>query len=95
MIDTIRDPDAAISAVMARDSNLDRTVEKARLMGTLTREMGHPERKLLGLGDVDDGRLGRSVAMMAATKPLGRVPDVREVFVRSYLPAKAERLVVG
>lgn len=93
VVDAIRDPDAAIAAVMQRDAKLDPRVERARLMGTLQREMAHPERQALGLGDVDDARLGRSIAMMAGTKPLGRTPEVREVFVREFLPDKAIRLV--
>ncbi len=50
-----------------------------------------PETERLGIGDLDDGRLAASIKLVADAYGLKRVPDVREVFVRDFLPPKADR----
>ena len=54
--------------------------------------MAHAEGKRLGIGDVDDALLGRAIALIAETNGLPRVPALREVFVRDFLPPAAERV---
>jgi NitT/TauT family transport system substrate-binding protein len=91
VIDTLADPDAAIEAVMKRDSLGKREVEKERLIATLKAEMAAPEIATIGLGDVVDARLDRSIQLVVDANALPRKPARDEVFDRSFLPPRAER----
>lgn len=91
VIDTLRDPEAAVAAVMKRDPGLKRDVELARLRGTIAREMAHPEGTTLGIGDVDDARLARAIRAMVETKRLARTPATSRILTRDYLPPRSAR----
>ena len=92
LADTVTDLDAAIESVAARDRKVRKDVDKPRLAGTLAMEMAHPEGKRLGIGDVDDGRLTRGIALIAKSRGLPRVPRPDEIFTRACLPPAAERI---
>ena len=89
--DTIADIDAAIDAVARRDPALDRAANRARLAGTLSLEMSHPEGAQLGIGDLDDARLERAIALIVAAKRHPRHPRAGELFSRHFLPPLSER----
>lgn len=91
LVALMRDMDAGISSVLKR-SGSSRDVEMLRLKTTLEIEMANAEGKRLGIGDADDARLARSIALLADTNGLPRAPGVREVFVRDFLPPAAERV---
>lgn len=93
VIATIADPEAAIDAVLKRAPKARRDVELVRLQGTLAREMAHPEGKTIGIGDADDGRLGRSIAQLSKAKALPTTPPLRTIFRRDFLPPLDERPV--
>jgi len=90
--DAMVNPEAAMDAVMKREPLLKRDVEKERLLATIKQEMGHPEIARIGFGDVDGERLKRAIAMVVEANALPRTPAVDEVFDRSFLPPRAERL---
>jgi len=90
--DALKDYDAAIEAIARRDPKIRKDVERGRLIGTLNGEMSHWEGRRLGIGDVDDARLQRAIALIAETNKLPRVPAAREVFTRDFLPPEAERV---
>ncbi|QKS00438.1 ABC transporter substrate-binding protein [Sphingomonas sp. CL5.1] len=90
--ETAADPDAAIDALMRRAPRAPRAVDRARLIGTLRGDMGHPEGRRLGVGDMDDARLRRMIDLVVAAKKLPRTPAIHEVFDRSFLPPLAERV---
>lgn len=92
LADTEKDPDAAIDALARHAPGADRAVNHARLVGTLKGEMGHPEGARIGIGDMDDARLARLIALIVETKRLPRLPALREVFDRSFLPPEAQRI---
>ena len=89
--DTVADPDAAIDA-LARRATIRRDVDRTRLVGTLRSEMAHAEGARLGVGDMDDERLGRLIDLIVRTRKLPRKPALREVFDRRFLPPPAERI---
>lgn len=91
VIDTLADPDAAIEAVMKRDSLGKPAIEKERLLATLKMEMSSPEIASIGLGDVNDARLERAIDMVVEANALPRRPSRDEVFNRAFLPARADR----
>jgi len=89
--DVIADPDSGMASVLKREPLLKRDVEKEKLMHTLRTDMSHPEIARLGLGDIDGGRLKRSIDIVVEANALSRTPAPNEVFDRRFLPAKAER----
>jgi NitT/TauT family transport system substrate-binding protein len=89
--DVIADPDSGMASVLKREPLLKREVEKEKLMHTLRNDMNHPETARLGLGDIDDSRLKRSIGIVVEANALPRTPAPNEVFDRRFLPAKAER----
>lgn len=89
--DVMADPDAGVAAVLKREPLLKRDVEKAKLLHTMRTDMNHPELAKVGLGDLDDERLKRSIKIVVEANKLERSPAPNEVFDRRFLPAKAER----
>jgi NitT/TauT family transport system substrate-binding protein len=85
--DAIRDPRAGIDAVMAHGAEMSHAVNLRRFMGTLEREMSHPERERLGIGDVDQGRLARSCEQVTVAMKLDRKVGAAELFSPAFLPA--------
>lgn len=92
LADTVKDPDAAIDSLARHARGIDRAVNHTRLLGTLKAEMAHPEGARIGIGDMDDARLARLIALIVQSKKLPRTPSVREVFDRSFLPPDAQRI---
>jgi NitT/TauT family transport system substrate-binding protein len=92
LVDVLKDKDAAIDAVVRRDPAVRHAVDKLRLQTTLDVEMSHAEGKTLGIGDVDEARLLRSIQLVARTNGLPRAPALADIFDRSFLPSMAERV---
>jgi NitT/TauT family transport system substrate-binding protein len=93
LVDTLNDIDAGIEAVArVAPPGFDRAVQHRRLTATLTAEMAHPEGARLGIGDVDDARLNRSLATLARCGRWPRLPVADEIFTRSHLPPLDERV---
>ncbi|MGY6410100.1 MAG: ABC transporter substrate-binding protein [Alkalilacustris sp.] len=86
------DQEAAMDAIVAYDSLSDRTIEHARLNFALTNLMNAPETAEIGMGDLDDERLARSIEIVAQGFGLDRLPEPSEIFDRSFLPPLEERL---
>jgi NitT/TauT family transport system substrate-binding protein len=89
--DLLREPEAGLDALGLVAPGFDRRAEAARLKATLDLEMNHADGRRIGLGDVDEARLARSIALMARANQLPRVPALAEVFTRAHLPPQAER----
>ena len=53
--------------------------------------MATPEARQIGIGDVDDARLARAIAVIAESYELAKRPATGRVFDRSFLPPAAER----
>jgi NitT/TauT family transport system substrate-binding protein len=92
--DTLADPDAAMTALNAREPLLDAALEKRRLLYAQRTVMLTPEVGARGLGDVDDARMGRAMAQLQQAFSLSRAPAPQEVFDRRFLPPLAERKAV-
>jgi NitT/TauT family transport system substrate-binding protein len=94
LADTIVDIDAGMEALMRAAPTIDLAVQRRRLLGTLADEMAHPEAAVLGLGDIDDARLARGVALLARCGGWPRSPPPQELFTRAFLPSLAQRMVL-
>jgi NitT/TauT family transport system substrate-binding protein len=91
MREVVANPDAAVELLAAKEPLIDKSIEKRRLLYVLKTLIDTPEARALGVGDIDDARMARSVATMVEAYELPRAPAVGEVFDRALLPAKAER----
>jgi NitT/TauT family transport system substrate-binding protein len=89
---TIANPNAAIDAVARRNPNINRAANHARLVGTLALEMAHAEGATLGIGEMDDARLQRTIELIVAAKHHPRVPNAHEVFNRQFMPPLGARV---
>ncbi len=90
--DAIADPDAAVASVKAREPLIKTDVERERFDATLADEMSHPELAKVGLGNVDQARLAKSISILVQADKLPRTPAVSEIFDPSFLPPKSELL---
>ena len=90
--DTIKDPDAAIAAVIKREPLLKAAVERERLDATLRAEMNHPEIKQIGLGAVDPARLQHSIDILVDADGLPHTPTPEQIFTPAFLPPADQRL---
>lgn len=89
--DVMANPEMGMDAVMQREPLLKRDVETERLQTALKNDMSHPEITRIGLGNVDNDRLKRSIDILVSANDLPRTPTPDEVFNSSFLPPLAER----
>jgi NitT/TauT family transport system substrate-binding protein len=90
--DVVADPDAGVDAVMKREPLLKRDVELAKLKTAIASDMSHPEIARIGLGDVDEERLKKNIAVVVETNALPTTPSPDAVFDRRFLPPRDTRL---
>ncbi|MDB5632238.1 MAG: putative transporter periplasmic substrate binding protein [Tardiphaga sp.] len=90
--ETVQNPDAAIDVLAAEEPLIKKDLEKRRLLYVYTNLIDTPEVRELGLGDVSDKRLISAIATIAASFELPRTPAPGDVFNRSFLPPKADRI---
>ena len=88
--DALKDPDAAIAAVAKREPLIKPVVERERFDATLKDEMNHPEIAKLGLGNVDEARLKKSIEILVEANNLPRTPAVSEIYSSAFMPPKAD-----
>lgn len=91
VFDVVAHPDAGIALIHRLEPLINTDIETKRQAYFIEHQMLTPETARIGIGDLDDGRLAASIKVVADAYGLKRVPDVREVFMRDFLPPKAER----
>jgi NitT/TauT family transport system substrate-binding protein len=87
--DTLADPEAAMQAVLRRDTSLDKAANLLRLTGTIELDMAGADPCV---GWVDADRLARAALLIARVKALPRIPQAAELFDPGFLPPMAERI---
>lgn len=92
MKETVQNPDAAIDVLAAEEPLIKKDLEKRRLLYVYTNLIDTPEVRKLGLGDVSDVRLSSSITTIAASFELSKTPAAGDIFNRSFLPAKGDRM---
>ena len=93
LMDSVANPDAGLDAIVKREPLVDRGVEKERLVLTRKWLIDTPETREIGVGDVKDARLAAAIKQVVETYELPRTPAAGEVFNRSFLPPRAERML--
>jgi NitT/TauT family transport system substrate-binding protein len=91
IVESLKDPKTSVAAVQKREPLIKMDVELERFDATVKEEMNHPEIATIGLGDVDDARLKKSIDILVDANKLPRTPTVNEIFTREFLPPKSER----
>jgi NitT/TauT family transport system substrate-binding protein len=91
LIEVAADPSAGMAELAKVEPLLRPEIERPRLVYFLEKQMITPETTALGIGDIDDKRMTSAIATVADAYGLARKPELREVFDRSFLPARAER----
>jgi NitT/TauT family transport system substrate-binding protein len=90
--EVIADPEAAIEVLAKRESLINKDIEKRRLLYVYKTLMDTPEAREIGMGDVSETRMSASAATIAESFELPNVPEFSDVFNRSFLPPKSERM---
>ena len=88
--DSLKDPDAAIAAVVKREPLIKPDVEKDRFMATLHDEMNSPEIAKIGLGNVDKARLKKSIDILVEANELYISPSFYEIYTDKFMPPASE-----
>ena len=92
--ETMANPDAAIDLLAETEPLINKSIEKRRLIYVYNTLIDTPEAHALGIGDVSDARLTSSIGTIAESYGLPRVPAAGEVYDRSFLPPKTERMPI-
>jgi len=95
LLDVAADPDAGIAELKKVEPLLTPEIEKARLLYFLNNQIISAEEKSIGLGDIDDKRMTAAIKTVVGAYNLPRTPALDEVFNRSFLPPKADRLLTA
>jgi NitT/TauT family transport system substrate-binding protein len=90
--DVIADPDMGVKTLAKIEPLINQDVEKKRIAYALGNLMNGAEFTELGFGDLTDDKLTRSIDVIAEAYDLKTKPKASEVFNRSFLPAKADRM---
>jgi NitT/TauT family transport system substrate-binding protein len=90
--DVIADPDMGVKTLAKIEPLINSDVEKRRIAYALSNLMNGPEFTELGFGDLSDEKLTRSIATIVEAYDLKTTPKASEVFNRSFLPEKSERM---
>jgi NitT/TauT family transport system substrate-binding protein len=93
MREVVANPDAAIDVLIAREPLINKDIEKRRLVYVVKTLIATPEAAELGFGDIKDTRMAEAVATIVGAYELPRTPAVGEVFNRSFLPPKGDRML--
>jgi NitT/TauT family transport system substrate-binding protein len=91
IVDTAKNPEAAIKSVMKRNETGDEKIELERLKMSLRDNFVTPWVQANGLGDVDMSRLEKSIDQIAVTYEFKNRPKAADIFTSQYLPPAAER----
>jgi len=90
--ETVGNPDAAIGLLASEEPLINKDIERRRLLYVYRTLIDTPEARELGIGDVSDIRLKSAIATIATSFELPRLPPPGDIFDRSFLPAKADRM---
>lgn len=90
--DVIKNPDEGIKALTATEPLSNAALERRRLDYTFDKLMLTKETQEIGLGDIKDDRMAAGIAQLAEAFELPRKPAVSEIFDRSFLPPKSDRM---
>ena len=80
------DTQAGVEAITAYDNLANAELEKERMLCAYRTLMQSEEVERIGLGDLDDARLTRSIEIVGEGYQLTTLPKAEQVFSRAFLP---------
>lgn len=89
--DTIANPAAAVEHVVSRVEGADRDIELQRLVMAIGHHIVTEEVRSIGLGNVINTRLEKSIAQLDTVHNFDQKPGAEDIFDDSFLPAMAAR----
>jgi NitT/TauT family transport system substrate-binding protein len=89
--ETIKSPDTAVKAVIARNQIANEAVELERLKMAISQNIVTKEVEANGLFAVDAARLSKSIDQLGEAFPYKNKPKADDIFDAQYLPAKEAR----
>jgi len=92
--DVLADPEGAIKYVKERDALIDEALEKRRMRLAVDGTIVTPAVKADGIGDVQPKRFADMISQVSAAFELKNPVKPSDVWNGSFLPPKAERMVV-
>lgn len=93
IIEVSASPAVGIAVLKEVEPLTNPELEKQRLIYTIDQQLRTDEVAKLGLGDLDDARLAGAIKTVSEAYALPRTPALDEVFNRSFLPPKADRVL--
>jgi NitT/TauT family transport system substrate-binding protein len=93
ILEVVANPDEGIAVLKKVEPLTNVELEKKRLVYAIDQQLRTVEVARLGLGDLDDSRLEAAIKTVSDAYGLSRAPAVPEVFTRSFLPPKADRVL--
>ena len=91
IIENAAAPDAAIALMMKTEPLMKAVLEKQRLLYTFKTHVVTPETDEIGVGDIKQDRMAKSIKLLVETYGLTGTPTVADVFDRAFLPPKDAR----
>jgi len=92
-IENAADPDAATAVMLKEEPLLNAALEKQRLLYAYKTHYITPETDRDGVGDITDARMTETIKLNVEAYALPHTPAVADVFNRSFLPPRAERMI--
>ncbi len=89
----VANPQAGVATPVKVEPLLNAAIETKRITYALGNLMNAPEASEIGIGDLKDDRLTRSIAVIAEAYELKSRPAASDVFNRSFLPPRADRQI--
>jgi len=93
MIEVAADPAAGVKEMMKVEPLMKEDLEVKRLVFALKTHFVSKETDANGIGDVSDARIEKSIKLLVDTYKLPNTPTFKDVFDRSFLPPKSERVL--
>jgi NitT/TauT family transport system substrate-binding protein len=93
IIETAAAPDAAIAVMMKTEPLMNAALEKQRLVYAFKTHFVTPETDEIGVGDIKEDRMANAIKLLVETYGLAATPAVKDVFDRSFQPAKDARML--
>jgi NitT/TauT family transport system substrate-binding protein len=88
---SIRDPAAAIAAVVKTDPLTPAELELQRFKYVIDRHVATPVTRARGLGAYDEAKLKNTIKVIAEGFELPRVPEPGEIYDGRFLPPLEDR----
>jgi NitT/TauT family transport system substrate-binding protein len=93
ILEVAANPDEGIAVLKKVEPLTNAELEKKRLVYAIDQQLRTTEVARLGLGDLDDSRLEAAIKTVSDAYGLSRAPAISEVFTRTFLPPKADRVL--